>query len=73
MRPYIARVCGFARGEAECKTKIECNVWAHNARVWYPISDLLHLRNDVLIGFAYIAPGESLCFYENLVCMRTET
>ena len=38
----------------------------HNARVWYPISDLLHLRNDVLIGYAYIARGESLCFYENL-------
>ena len=28
---------------------------AHNARVWYPICDLLHLRNDVLIGYAYIA------------------
>ena len=38
----------------------------HNARVWYPISDLLHLRNDVLIGYAYIARGENLCFYENL-------
>ena len=36
------------------------------ARVWYPISDLLHLRNDVLIGYAYIAGGENLCFYENL-------
>ena len=66
MRPYIARVCGFARGEAECKTTNECNIWAHNARVWYPISDLLHLRNDVLIGYAYIARGENLCFYENL-------
>ena len=22
----------------------------YNARVWYPVSDLLHLRNDVLIG-----------------------
>ena len=67
MRPYIARVCGFAQpGEAECKTTNECNVWAHSARVWYPISDLLHLRNDVLIGFTYIARGESLCFHENL-------
>ena len=55
MRPYIARVCGFARGEAECKTTNECNIGAHNACVWYPLSDLLHLRNDVLIGFAYIA------------------
>ena len=27
----------------------------HNTRVWYPISDLLHLRNDVLIGYAYSA------------------
>ena len=44
---------------------------AHTARVWYPISDLLHLRNDVLIGFAYIARGESLGFYENLyVCVQ---
>ena len=65
MCPYIARVCGFARGEAECKTTNECNIRAHNARVWYPISDLLHLRNDVLIGYAYIALGENLCFYEN--------
>ena len=55
MRPYnIARVCGFARGEAECKTHKRVQYTAHNARVtvWYPISDLLHLRNDVLIGFA---------------------
>ena len=58
--PYIAQVRGFARGEAEC------NIWAHNARVWYPISDLLQLRNDVLIGYAYNARGENLCFYENL-------
>ena len=43
-----------------------CNIRAHNARVWYPISDLLHLRNDVLIGFAYIARGENLGFYKNL-------
>ena len=34
----------------------------HNARVWYPLSDLLHLRNDVLIGYAYIARGENLGF-----------
>ena len=27
-------------------------LYGHNARVWYPISDLLHLRNDVLIGCA---------------------
>ena len=63
MRPYIARVCGFARGETECKTTNECNIRAHNAQEWYPISDLLHLRNDVLIGFVYIA--ENLCFCEN--------
>ena len=63
MRPYIARVCGFARGEAECKTTFECNIWAHNTR---PISDLLHLRNDVLIGYAYIARGENLGFYKSL-------
>ena len=24
--PYIALVCGFARGEAECKTTNECNI-----------------------------------------------
>ena len=39
---------------------------AHNARVWYPISDLLHLRNDVLIGYAYIARDENLDFYKSL-------
>ena len=41
---------------------------AHNARVWYPISDLLHLiiRNDVLIGYAYIARGENLGSYKSL-------
>ena len=66
MRPYIARVCGFARGEAECKTTNECNIQGHNARVWYPISDLLHLRNDVLIGYFYTARGENLGFYKNL-------
>ena len=38
----------------------------HNARVWYPISDLLRLRNDVLIGYAYIARGENLGFYKSL-------
>ena len=38
MRPYIARVCGFARGEAECKTTNECIIWAHNARVWYLVA-----------------------------------
>ena len=45
MRPYIARVCGFARGAAECKKNTnECNIQAHVARVcMYPISDLLHL------------------------------
>ena len=63
MRPYnIAQVCGFARGEAECKTTNECNIWAHNARVWHPISDLLHLRNDVLIGYArLILPEVKIC------------
>ena len=68
MPPYIAQVCGFARGEAECKTTNECNTRGYNARVWYPISDLLHLRNDVLIGYAYIiiVRSEKLCFYENL-------
>ena len=66
MRPYIARICGFARGEAECKATNECNIWAHNVRVWYPNSDLLHLRNDILIGYAYIARGKNLCFCENL-------
>ena len=65
MRPYIARVCGFARGETECKTTNEYNIRVHNARVWYPISDLLHLRNDVLIGYACTAQGKNLCFYEN--------
>ena len=65
MRPYIARVCGFAQGKAEFKTTNECNIRAHNARVWYPIQtlpDLLHLRNDVLIGYAYIAQSENLGF-----------
>ena len=57
MRPYITRVCGF--------DQTNCG-WAHKARVWYPITDLLHLRNDVLIGYACIARGENLCFYENL-------
>ena len=27
MHPYIARACGFARGEAECKTTNPCNIW----------------------------------------------
>ena len=66
MRPYIARVCGFARGEAECKTTNKCNIRGHNAQVWYTISDLLHLRNDVLIGYAYIAQGENLGLYKSL-------
>ena len=44
MRPYIAWVSGYAWGEAEC------NIGAHNAHVRYPMSDLLHLRNDVLIS-----------------------
>ena len=62
MRPYIARVCGFARGEAECKITNECNI----RRIMHEYGILLHLRNDVLIGYAYIARGENLCFYENL-------
>ena len=33
---------------------------AHNARVWYPI---LHLRNDVLIGYTYIAQDDNKTFY----------
>ena len=39
MRPYIARVCGFARGEAKCKTKNECNnfIWGimHESGIQY--------------------------------------
>ena len=27
---YAPGVCGFARGEAGC------NIWVHNALVWYP-------------------------------------
>ena len=49
---------------------------AHNAQVWYPISDLLHLRNNVLIGYAHIARGENLGLLQELVkivYMHTET
>ena len=54
---YIAQVRGFARGKAKC------NIQAHNAQVWYPMSDLLHLRNDILIGHAYIARGNNKNLY----------
>ena len=41
----------------------------YNARVWYPISDLLHLRNDVLIGYACIAQVIAWTFTRT--CMHT--
>ena len=66
MRLYIARVCGFCSGRSRVQNHKRVQYTAHNAQVWYPISDLLHLKNDVLIGYACTAQGGNLCFYENL-------
>ena len=54
MRPHIARVCGYARGESRVQNHKLVQYTAHNARVWYPISGLLHFRN-ILIGYACTA------------------
>ena len=49
--------------EAKLSAKPQMSaIYAHNARVWYPISDLLHLRNDVLIGYTYMPEVKTWSF-----------
>ena len=73
MRPYIARVCGFARGAAECKKKHKrVQYTGACCTSMYPISDLLHLlhlRNAILIGKQKKQPSAILC----KTCKATET
>ena len=71
MRPYIARVCGFARGAAECKKTQTSAIYGRMLHEYvYPVSDLLHLlhlRNAILIGKQKNSPRQ---FGVNLVKLQ---